>query len=448
MANVIPALPSEKGRETGYEGQDYTTPLVVLTSLFFMWGFITALNDILIPHLRSVFTLSYVQAMLIQFCFFAAYLIMSVPAGYVVEKLGYKRGIIVGLAVAGIGCLLFYPAAGSASYAFFLAALFVLASGITLLQVAANPYVTVLGKPETASARLNLTQAFNSLGTTLAPFFGSMLILSVAVMPAAEVQRMNAVERAAYAAEQASAVQLPYIGLAVVLFLIAGVIALSKLPEIEGAEQPSEVPEDVPNAVYHTHESVWQYRHLILGALGIFLYVGAEVSIGSFLVNFMGQPEVAGLAEESAAKYLSFYWGGAMVGRFIGAAVLKKVRPGHLLALNALVVSALLVVAMLVAGKVAMWALLAIGLFNSIMFPTIFSLAIEGLGKHTGEGSGVVCMAIVGGAIVPVIMGFFADLIGLLYAFVVPVLCYLYIAYYGLKGHYADFEPAPAVGRR
>jgi FHS family L-fucose permease-like MFS transporter len=447
MAAAIPAT-TGPGGPLRTEAQDYTTPLVVLTSLFFMWGFITALNDILIPHLRSVFTLSYVQAMLIQFCFFAAYLVMSFPAGYVVEKVGYKRGIIIGLVVAGIGCLLFHPAAGMASYAFFLGALFVLASGITLLQVAANPYVTVLGRPETAPSRLNLTQAFNSLGTTLAPFVGSMLILAVAVKPAADLQRMSAGERAAYAAEQASSVQVPYVGLAALLFLIAVVIAMSKLPAIEAPERPAEVPTDMPNAAYHVHESVWQYRHLVLGALGIFVYVGAEVSIGSFLVNFMAEPEVAGLPEEVAAKYLSLYWGGAMVGRFIGAAVLKRVRAGYLLAFNASMVTLLLVVAMMVAGKVAMWALLLVGLFNSIMFPTLFSLAIEGLGKHTGEGSGVVCMAIVGGAVVPLIMGFFADRIGLLHSFFVPVLCYLYIAYYGLKGHYADFEPAPPASRR
>ncbi len=447
MAQGFPAA-TPGSSASGTRQPDYTAPLVVLTSLFFIWGFITALNDILIPHLRAVFTLSYVQAMLVQFCFFTAYLVISVPAGHLVRRLGYKRGIIVGLVVAGLGCLLFYPAAGQASYAFFLGALFILASGITLLQVAANPYVTVLGPPETASARLNLTQAFNSLGTTLAPMLGSVLILAVAVKPAEEVGRLGAAERAAYAAEQASSVQWPYVGLAAVLLLIAVVIALSKLPAIRESEPPAELPQDAPRALHRTHDSAWQYRHLVLGALGIFLYVGAEVSIGSFLVNFMAEPAVAGLPEERAARYLSLYWGGAMVGRFIGAALLKKVRPGHLLAFNALVVAALLVLAMLVAGPVAMWALLAIGLFNSIMFPTIFSLAIEGLGRHTGEGSGVVCMAIVGGAIVPVAMGFFADRIGLLYAFFVPMLCYLYIAYYGLKGHCADAEPVPAAQRR
>ncbi|WP_157269974.1 L-fucose:H+ symporter permease [Azohydromonas aeria] len=431
----------------GMPGQRYTVPLAVLTSLFFMWGFITALNDILIPHLRAVFTLSYVQAMLVQFCFFAAYLVVSVPAGHVVRRLGYQRGIVIGLVTAGLGCLLFHPAAGQASYPFFLGALFILASGITLLQVAANPYVTVLGAPETASARLNLTQAFNSLGTTLAPFFGSVLILAVAVRPAAEVQRMDAAQRAAYAAEQASSVQLPYLGLAAVLFAIAVVIALSKLPAIEAPAEPA-ASRGAGAGARLQRDSAWQYRHLVLGALGIFLYVGAEVSIGSFLVNFMAQPEVAGLSEEVAARYLSLYWGGAMVGRFIGAALLKKVRPGRLLAFNALVVSLLLVAAMLVAGRTAMWALLAIGLFNSIMFPTIFSLAIEGLGRHTGEGSGIVCMAIVGGAIVPVVMGFFADRLGLLPAFFVPVLCYLYIAWYGVKGHAADAAAAASAPAR
>jgi FHS family L-fucose permease-like MFS transporter len=440
MAGISPAL-SETRANAQSGASRYTTPLVVLTSLFFMWGFITSLNDILIPHLRSMFTLSYVQAMLVQFCFFAAYLLMSFPAGYLVEKVGYKRGIIVGLSTAGTGCLLFWPAAGLASYPFFLGALFVLASGITLLQVAANPYVAVLGRPETASSRLNLTQAFNSLGTTLAPFFGSVLILSAAAKTSTEVEQMNPSELAAYGLSQATAVQLPYLGLAAMFFLLAFVIALCKLPKIEAPEVPVDAPDD--HSVYHTHENVWAYRHLVLGAVGIFVYVGAEVAIGSFLVNFMGQPEIAGLSEETAAKYLALYWGGAMVGRFIGAALLKKVRPGYLLAFNAVVVVCLLAIAMLVAGKTAMWALLAIGLFNSIMFPTIFTLAIEGLGKHTGEGSGVLCMAIVGGAIVPVVQGFLADNIGLLYSFVVPVLCYLYIAFYGLKGHYADYEPAP-----
>jgi FHS family L-fucose permease-like MFS transporter len=421
---------------------DYRPALIVLTSLFFMWGLITSLNDILIPHLKAVFTLSYVQAMLIQFCFFLAYFVVSLPAGFLVKKLGYKRGIIAGLLVAAFGCLLFYPAAGLRSYPFFLAALFILASGITLLQVSANPYVAILGKPETASSRLNLTQAFNSLGTTVGPFLGSMIILSVAIKPAEELQAMSPQQMSAYAAIEASAVQMPYLGLAAILAIIAVIIALFKLPNVSEPEVPVDVPEGA--ATYHVHNSVWGYRHLVLGAIGIFLYVGAEVSIGSFLVNFMGRPEIAGLSADTAGKYLSFYWGGAMVGRFVGAAILAKFRPGYVLAFNAVVVAILLIVAMMFAGRMAMWALLMIGLFNSIMFPTIFTLALEGLGKFTSEGAGVLCMAIVGGAIVPLIQGVFADHVGVLYSFLIPLACYAYIAYYGLRGHYADFEPATA----
>ena len=400
----------------------YRAPLVVLTTLFFMWGLITSLNDILIPHLKGAFALSYVQAMLIQFCFFGAYFVMSLPAGLLVDRVGYRRGIIIGLIVAATGCLLFYPAAGARSYPYFLAALFVLASGITLLQVAANPFVAVLGSPETASSRLNLTQAFNSLGTTVGPLLGSALILAVVTAGgAAPVD----------AAADAESVQGPYLGLAAALLALAVVIALARLPAIT-AEEPAAV--DTQRAAT-LRSSVWQYRHLVLGALCIFVYVGAEVSIGSFLVSFMHRPEVAGLSQKVAGNYVSLYWGGAMVGRFIGAAVLARIRPGKVLAFNAAVATLLLILAMLLGGRTAMWALLLIGLFNSIMFPTIFTLAIAGLGRFTGAGSGIVCMAIVGGAIVPVLQGFIADRGVLLYSFVVPAVCYLYIAWYGLAGH-------------
>jgi FHS family L-fucose permease-like MFS transporter len=417
---------------------NYRPALVLLTSLFFMWGLITSLNDILIPHLKSVFTLSYAQAMLIQFCFFAAYFVMSYPAGYLVEKLGYKKGIVIGLAIAGVGCLLFYPAAGIRSYPFFLGALFILASGITLLQVSANPYVTILGKPETASSRLNMTQAFNSLGTTLGPVLGSLLILAAAIKPADDLQTMSPEQLAAYATTEAAAVQAPYLGLAAVLFLVAVIIAFSRLPVIKVSDASTD--QQARHAPYDQYDSVWAYRHLVLGAIGIFVYVGAEVSIGSFLVNFMGRPGIAGLSESDAGKYLSLYWGGAMVGRFIGVAILAKCKPGYVLAFNAFVVTTLLFVAMVFAGRVAMWALLLIGLFNSIMFPTIFTLAIEGLGKRTSEGAGVLCMAIVGGAVVPLIQGFLADYIGILYSFLIPVVCYLYIAFYGLHGA-GPFDP-------
>jgi FHS family L-fucose permease-like MFS transporter len=403
------------------EGKKYTGALIVLTSLFFMWGLITSLNDILIPHLRAAFELSYVQAMLIQFCFFGAYFVMSMPSGVLVERVGYKPGIVLGLLVASAGCTMFYPAAGARSYPLFLGALFVLASGITLLQVAANPYVAILGPPETASSRLNLTQAFNSLGTTIGPAIGTRLILAApAVIGDGGMQP----------AAEARAVQGPYLGLSVALCLIALLVGVVALPKIEAQESDgsSGLADNDPG-------SVWSHRPLVLGAVAIFLYVGAEVSIGSFFVNFVEQPQIAGLSAAVAGGYLSFYWGGAMLGRFIGSFVLRYRKPGSVLAFNALVADILLVVAMMTAGNTAMWAVIAIGLFNSIMFPTIFTLAIQGLGRRTGEGSGVLCMAIVGGAIVPVAMGWLADTASLLYSFALPLVCYLYIAYYGQKGH-------------
>ncbi len=416
----------------GNNKNPYLGSLTVLTSLFFLWGFITCLNDILIPHLKSVFELTYTQAMLVQFCFFTAYFVVSVPSGYLVEKIEYKGGIIAGLSIAGIGCLLFYPAAGQHSYPLFLEALFVLASGITLLQVAANPYVTILGNPDTASSRLTMTQAFNSLGTTIAPYFGSLFILSTAVKSVEEIKLLDLDQLTSYQTAQAAAVQNPYLFLAALLFFIAVVFALIKLPNVKVTNQ--ECVNSEISFFDNQHDSAWGYKHLVLGAIAIFFYVGGEVCIGSFLINFMGEPNIAGLAENEAGKYVSFYWGGAMVGRFIGAAIMQKIKPGKVLAFNALAATCLVLITIICSGSIAMWAILAVGLFNSIMFPTIFSLAINGLGKHTGQGSGILCAAIVGGAILPVMQGLFADRIGIQTAFFIPVLCYLYISYYGWKG--------------
>ena len=429
MTNITP---SSNNLLTGSEKNPYFGSLTILTSLFFIWGFITCLNDILIPHLKSIFELTYTQAMLIQFCFFAAYFVVSVPSGYLVEKIDYKGGIIAGLSIAGIGCLLFYPAASQHSYPLFLAALFVLASGITLLQVAANPYVTILGAPETASSRLTMTQAFNSLGTTIAPYFGSLFILSAAVKTAEDIKLLDANQLSSYQTAQAAAVQNPYLFIAALLFFIAIIFALIKLPNIKVINKKPD--QSVASSIDNQHHSAWRYNHLVLGAIAIFLYVGGEVCIGSFLINFMGEPAIAGLAENEAGKYVSFYWGGAMVGRFIGAAVMQKIHPGKVLVFNALAATCLVLITINSSGSIAMWAILSVGLFNSIMFPTIFSLAISGLGSHTGQGSGILCAAIVGGAILPVIQGLFADQIGIQAAFFIPVLCYLYISYYGWKG--------------
>ncbi|ULJ59643.1 sugar MFS transporter [Wielerella bovis] len=399
--------------------QNNTVALGVLTSLFFMMGFITCMNDILIPHLKKIFDLSYTQAMLIQFCFFTAYALMSIPAGKLVEKIGYKGGVIGGFLIAALGCVLFYPAAGSASYPIFLGALFVLATGIVLLQVAGNPYVTLLAKPGKESTTLTLIQAFNSLATTIAPPLGAALIF---------------VDASATKAEQVASVQIPYLGLAGFMILLAVAVAFIKLPDAR----------KIANAeTEHNHDgktSVWQYKHMILGAVGIFCYVGGEVAIGSMMINVL--EKVAGLSHETGANYLALYWGGAMVGRFLGTAVLNKFEPNKCLAFNATVVVALIVIAILFGGYVAMWSLLAIGLFNSIMFPTIFSLGTKGLGKFTGTASGIICTAIVGGAIIPVAQGAFADTIGLLPSYFVSALCYVYIVFFALKGYKADEKHA------
>ena len=384
-----------------------------LTTLFFMWGFITCLNDILIPYLKGAFDLTYTQAMLVQFCFFGAYFIVSLPAGNLVAKIGYKNGIVSGLAVACLGCALFYPAAQMQEYALFLGALFVLAAGITLLQVAANPCVSMQGPPRTASSRLTLTQAFNSLGTTVAPFFGAWLLFAGGVE---------------HEVVDASAVKVPYLILAAALLALALVFFLIRLPTATSstATDSTDSPASFSDA--------WQYRHLRLGAFAIFAYVGAEVAIGSFLVNFLNQPHVAGIEEAEAAEYIAYYWGGAMVGRFIGAVVMQRVAAGKVLAFNSAAAIILVILAISMSGELAMWAILAVGLFNSIMFPTIFTLGLQNLGKATSQGSGILCLAIVGGAIVPLGQGVLADGVNLSVSFLLPVVCYIYIAFFGLSG--------------
>ncbi|UGQ45970.1 L-fucose:H+ symporter permease [Massilia endophytica] len=409
----------------GVAGQSNTGPLVIITILFFMWGALTALNDVLIPHLKAIYTLSYVQAMLVQFCFFGAYFIVSIPAGMLIRRIGYQMGAVTGLVIAAFGCAMFYPAA-QAGYGLFLFAFFVLAAGITILQVAANPYVTVLGDPRTASSRLTLTQAFNSLGTTIAPAVGGMLILAGAMRGADELAAMTAAQQEGYRAAQAASVQGPYLALAGALLLLAVLFAMARLPKLSGASADG-------SSSGESFGALFRHKHLVLGTIGIFVYVGGEVSIGSFLINYMGEAHIAGLAAADAAHYVSLYWGGAMVGRFIGFAVMRTVSPGKALAFNAACSIALILVAVFGSGHVAMWAILAVGLCNSIMFPTIFSMSLHGLGRQTGQASGLLCMAIVGGALVPFVQGALADSIGLQVSFFVPAACYAFILYFGLK---------------
>lgn len=391
--------------------------LAVVTAVFFMWGFLTSLNDVLVPHLKAVFSLDYAHAMLVQFTFFGAYFVMSLPAGEVVSHLGYRKSIVAGLAVAAAGALLFYPAAATASFALFLGGFFTLASGITLLQVAANPYVGLIGPVRTAASRLNLAQALNSLGTTLAPKIGGLLILSGTAVAA---EAALADRRA-----QAALVQGPYLGLAAMLVVLAVAVHWFDLPSPAVGEAGG-------------HEGSFadalRHRHLRLGVAAIFLYVGAEVAIGSFLINYIAQPSIGGMSERAAAGFVALYWGGAMVGRFAGAALLQRFDPRRLLAISAAVAAALVATTMTSSGAIAVWSIVSIGLFNSTMFPTIFTLGVERMGMLTGKASSLLIMAIVGGAIVPLLQGVLADAAGIQKAFVLPMACYGYIVFYGLRG--------------
>jgi MFS transporter, FHS family, L-fucose permease len=451
------------------EKKKYTSALIIITSLFFMWGFITVLNDILIPYLKAVFELTYFEAMLVQFAFFGAYFIggllyfiISVNFGDPINKIGYKNGIILGLGIAALGTALFFPAAQFVMYGFFLSALFVLGLGFAMLQIAANPYVAILGPEETSSARLNLSQGFNSFGTTIGPILGGFFIF----------EYFGGTD-----AHGASSVVVPYLVLTGALILLAFLIWSAKLPRFFNKD------------VIEKGAGAWQYMHLRLGAIAIFVYVGAEVAIGSILINYLGLESIAGLSEAEASPYVAFYWGGAMIGRFLGAIALSKLenkikvlsmigtaigaffvvygaiylkngiafshvapflifvalnlgafvigksQAGRSLMVFALVPVVLLVTTILTSGSVAMWAVLGIGIFNSIMWSNIFTLAIMGLGDQKSQGSSVLVMAIVGGAIIPPIQGAVADLSGIQFSFVVPIICYLYLAYYGWKGH-------------
>jgi len=392
-----------------------------------MWGFVTVLNDILVPHLKGVFDLNYTQTMLIQFTFFSAYFLVSLPASWILSRLGYQRTIVAGLLIMGCGALLFIPAAGIPNYPVFLGALWILASGMTLLQVSANPYVAAMGPPDQSASRLNLVQALNSLGTTVGPAVGGFLILSSISRTSAETNAMAPSELQAWRLGEAASVKLPYLGIAALLFVLAIAIAKFRFPALSHIEDPND-------AAAVSDDSVWRHRNLVFGAAGIFVYVGAEVAIGSFLVSFFMQPEIGGFTAQAAARYVSFYWGGAMVGRFAGSALLRKVDTGSAVGLASLTAALLVVTAMLTSGSVAMVSILLVGLFNSILFPSIFTLGIAGLGRLTGKGSGIMIAAIVGGAIVPLVQGAIADRIGLHHAFFLPVICYLYLVFYGFIG--------------
>ena len=406
MQTPLPTESRHAGADTEPR-RSYAFPLGIMVTLFFVWGFITVLNDLLIPHLKALFRLSNLQAMLVQFCFFGAYFLMSLPAGAIIGRLGYRRSMTAALATLGVGLLMFVPAASVVSYPIFLSGLFVAACGITVLQVAANPYITALGPAETAASRMNLAGAMNSLATTIGPRIGAAVIF---------------VPAGASIAAQAAAVRAPYVVIAGICWCLAIMIALSRLPELPGIsrqERRSEV-------------RAWHFANLRLGALAIFTYVGAEVTIGSILINFLEQGDVGGMDRVAAARYLSFYWGGALVGRTVGIFALQRIRPAPALLFAALSAIGLVGVGMSAPGMAAGWAVVAVGLFNSIMWPCIFPLALRGLGPLTSEGSGVLVMMVVGGALVPLLQGYLADVVGYRLSFVAPLACYCCIAYFAV----------------
>jgi FHS family L-fucose permease-like MFS transporter len=407
--------------ETQAEHIDAPQLQLFVMGLFFIFGGITSLNDVIIPKLKELFTLSYTQAMLVQFCFFTAYLVIGIPGARLVKRIGYMRGAVAGLATMMAGCLLFIPASQTATYALFLLALFVLASGVVIVQVVSNPLISLLGKPETAHSRLTFAQGFNSVGTTVFPYFGSILILGG--LAAVTADQLSGVELDAYRTAETQAIVNGYLGIAAALAVVAGVVWLFR-DALKGEK----------------HEESTGLAGLDLlkrprfgyGALCIFLYVGAEVSIGSLIVSYLMQDHVMGLQEQAAGKLIGLYWGGAMVGRFIGSAVLRMVSPGKVLAGVALGAMALIGLSTQTSGDLSGYSLLAIGLMNAIMFPTIFTLACEKLGPRAADGSGIINVAIFGGAVVPLLTGVIADATGSLgLALLLPALCYAVIAGFG-----------------
>jgi FHS family L-fucose permease-like MFS transporter len=404
-----------------------TSALAMVITLFFLWGFITCLNDILIPHLKSLFTLNYAEVMLVQTFFFSAYFVFALPSGKVIDWIGYKWTMVAGLLVMAAGALCFIPAASVPSFPLFLVSLAIVAAGMTLLQVAANPYVAALGPPKTASSRLNLASAFNSFGTTIAPYIGSLFILGTVPLTIPQLHALSPSAFHAYQIAQANVVKLPYSVIAVILIAFAVAMALYKLPTIR-MHSGSDVAEG------EHLPSVWKQRHLLLAVVAIFVYVGAEVSIGSFLVNYLSQPSIGNMTEKAAALYVAFYWGGLMVGRFFGTGITRKLNAGPVLGVAAIIAFCLVITSMFTFGHVAMWSIILVGLFNSIMWPNIFALGLAGLGRLTNLGSSLLVSAVLGAALLPLLQGFVADRIGIHHAFIVAAVCYVYICYFGFSG--------------
>lgn len=432
-------------------GSNYTTAapaktnysaMAMVTTLFFIWGFCTVLNDALSPHLQSIFSLSYFQTAFIQLAFFGSYFVFALPAAKLIEWMGYQRTMVLGLVTMGAGALLFVPAASAASYNIFLAALVVLAAGVTTLQVAANPYVAILGPPETAPSRLNLTQAFNTLGDTVAPYVGSIFILGGLASEggSGDVAHLQGTALTAYRIHQAASVKQPYIVIAGILLVLALAIGLYRFPRLE-------VTRDFrPASLNLKQDSLWNHPHLYFGAIAIFVYVGAEVSVGNFLAKYIAQPDIGAMSLQKAVQLVSIFWGLMMVGRFIGSAVMQRFSAATLLMMAGIGATVCIAASLFGTGMFAVVTILAVGLFNSIMFPTIFTLGLAELGPLTGRGSGLLVQAIVGGAVIPAVMGRLADRFGIHHSLILPLLCYLFIIFYGWRGYrIAPDEPQSEI---
>jgi len=408
-------MATETRQSSALTSPGYLVPFIIVTALFFIFGFITNLNMALVPHLKKIFTLPYAWAMLVESAFFLAYFVFSAPTSKLIETIGYKKTMVVSLFIQVVGCLLFIPAAKLVSFPLFLTAIFVVGAGVTALQTSANPYVSILGPDSSSSIRLNLAQAFNSIGGTLAPIVAGAYILNDLGPDATQMQ-------------VADTVRVPYILIAGGLLILGLAVAFMHLPHVEQTQafRPGKESDPILS------RSIFSYRHTVLGAVGIFFYVGVEVGLASIAVNYFNQQGIS--TAKTASFLVSLYWFGALVGRLLGAGIMTRVKAGKLLGIFGITAAILIAVSMFTSGTVAIATLILCGFFNSVMFPNIFTLGIAGLGPMTSKGSGLIMTAVVGGAIIPPLIGFLADKMGIQHSFIVPIICYLYIAYYGLSG--------------
>ena len=417
---------------TAATAPNYTGPFITVTALYFIFGFITNLNMQLVPHLRSVFDLPWFQAALANGAFFTAYFVVSSPTSRLIEAIGYKKTMVVSLFVQVAGALLFLPAASIPNFWLFLTAVFIVGSGVAMLQTSANPYVSALGPESSAPVRQNLAQAFNSIGGMLAPLVAGALILKhKVVIDAATLATKSAQEQLAYKISIASTVRMPYLAIAAALVLLGIAVSFAHLPTIKNTQEFRPTKEGVGLL----DQSIWSYRHTVLATLGIFFYVGVEVGLAQFMVGYFGLPELGAMTAAAAAAFTAYYWGGALVGRLLGSWMLTKINAGALLGVFGLMNVLCVIFSISTSGKAAVFSLVLCGFFNSIMFPNIFALGITGLGPMTSKGSGLIMTAVVGGAVIPVLLGKLVDNFGFRPAAILPIICYLYIAFYGFVGH-------------